>query len=68
MKIHESVTLDKVMMAAQEQMFGTEDMGYCVACGEEAYFVEPDASGYECEACGEHKVYGAPELLFYMVV
>jgi hypothetical protein len=37
--------------------------GACVACGEEASGVEPDARAYECEACGERKVYGLEELL-----
>ena len=36
--------------------------GVCLACGEEAFGVEPDARGYECESCGAHKVYGAEEL------
>lgn len=67
MKIHESITVERVMIAAQEQMFGTEDMGFCVGCGEEAMYVEPDASEYECECCGKHRVYGASELLLYMV-
>ena len=40
-----------------------EDMGFCLACGDEAYGVEPDARKYECESCGKEKVYGAEELL-----
>jgi hypothetical protein len=40
-----------------------ESMGYCLACGKEAYGVEPDAQRYSCESCGEEKVYGASELL-----
>lgn len=40
-----------------------EDMGFCIACGAEAYGVEPDARKYECEECGAEKVYGAEELL-----
>jgi len=38
-------------------------VGFCLACGAEAYNVEPDARRYECEDCGAHKVYGAEELL-----
>lgn len=38
-------------------------IGFCLACGDEAYNVEPDARGYECESCGKMKVYGAEELL-----
>jgi len=37
--------------------------GWCKACGEEAYGVEPDARKYKCEFCGAHEVYGASELL-----
>lgn len=37
--------------------------GACIACGAEAGGVEPDARRYECEACGERKVYGLEELL-----
>lgn len=40
-----------------------DNSGWCIECGEEAYGVEPDARGYECEACGKHAVYGAEELL-----
>lgn len=38
-------------------------IGFCTACGSEAYGVEPDACGYECEVCGERKVFGAEELV-----
>lgn len=41
-----------------------DNLGICLACGEEAYGVEPDARRYECESCGKPKVYGAQELLF----
>ena len=37
--------------------------GRCLACGAEADGVEPDARQYECECCGEPKVYGLAELL-----
>lgn len=36
--------------------------GFCLACGGTQSCVEPDAVRYECEACGEAKVYG-PEYL-----
>jgi len=38
--------------------------GICIACGEDAEGVEPDARKYECESCGKEKVYGCQELLF----
>jgi hypothetical protein len=37
-----------------------------LACGAEAEGVEPDARRYECECCGEPKVYGAEELVLMM--
>lgn len=33
-------------------------IGICLACGERQAGVEPDAHGYECEACGEAEVVG----------
>lgn len=41
-----------------------EDLGgFCKGCGAEAYGVEPDARNYECDECGERKVFGAEELI-----
>ena len=57
-----NVLLDRVMEAVQAD----DNLGFCVACGAEAYGVEPDARGYKCEACGKPKVYGAQELLFML--
>ena len=53
----------EVLEAAEASMFGMESMGFCIACGAEHYECEPDAHHYECELCGEHQVYGAPELV-----
>jgi hypothetical protein len=53
------LSIEQVMDAVESG----EDMGFCLACGAEAYGVEPDARAYECEDCGAHKVYGAEELL-----
>ena len=57
------VSLDRVMEAIESD----DNLGFCIACGGEAYGVEPDARGYECEACGKPKVFGAQELLFMLV-
>lgn len=38
-------------------------LGVCIACGEEAYGVEPDARNYTCESCGKPKVFGLEECL-----
>jgi hypothetical protein len=55
-----NVTLDRVLEALEAD----DNLGYCLACGAEAYGVEPDARGYTCDACGESQVHGAQELLF----
>ena len=54
---------ERLIEAVQEQMFGDSNTGFCIACGEERDGCEPDARNYPCESCGEHKVYGASELL-----
>jgi len=38
-------------------------IGFCLACGAERDGCEPDAQNYECESCGEHRVFGAEELM-----
>ncbi len=40
-----------------------DDYGFCTSCGAERDCCEPDARNYECEECGEHKVFGAEELV-----
>jgi hypothetical protein len=57
------VTLSQVMEAIEAD----DCQGFCLACGAEAFGVEPDARRYECESCGEPKVYGAEEILLHMV-
>jgi hypothetical protein len=53
-----------IRMSEAEYTEGSnEDAGRCLACGAEAYGVEPDAREYECEVCGEPQVYGLEELL-----
>lgn len=68
MRIHSSVTIERVTEAIQRSHLVLDNPGFCILCGEEAEGVEPDASRYECEACGEPGVYGAEELLIMMVV
>lgn len=64
-EVTENVTVERVMELAREGMFGTGNPGICLACGEEADGVEPDARKYVCEACGEPAVFGAEELLIH---
>lgn len=63
MKVHPSVTADRVVAAVERSMTTLDDPGFCIACGAEADGVEPDARRYPCEACGAAAVYGAEELL-----
>ena len=62
MKMHKTVTAERVMEAVQAD----DHIGICVSCGLDQSGCEPDARGYECEACGERKVFGAEELLFHI--
>lgn len=66
MKMHHSITLDRVMAAAQRYQMTLDNPGICVVCGEDCDGVEPDARRYRCESCGERGVYGAEELLLMM--
>ena len=50
-----------------ELAYADNNEGLCMACGEIAECVEPDARKYECESCGESKVYGAQEALLMFV-
>lgn len=63
MKLHPSITEDRILEACERHRTSLDDPGFCLACGADAYGVEPDARRYECEACGERQVYGAEELL-----
>ena len=54
-----NLTLETILDAVKED----SNTGFCIACGADAWGVEPDAREYHCQACGEFKVYGAEELL-----
>jgi len=55
-------TIDDVLMALEDD----DNSGFCLECGEQAWNVEPDARGYECESCGAKAVHGAEDLLMMM--
>ena len=57
--VHPSITPDRLLEAIDTLDY----VGFCLSCGAEASGVEPDATRYTCEACGEAQVYGAEELL-----
>ena len=54
----------RTITVTQDEAFDVdcENPGACIACGERAYGVEPDARGYVCDVCGESQVYGLEEL------
>ena len=64
MRIHPSITPERVMDAVKRRETDLENPGFCLACGEEQEGCEPDARNYQCESCGEYQVFGAEEILF----
>lgn len=53
------LTVEQIVAAVESG----NSIGFCRACGEETYGVEPDARNYKCETCGKLQVFGAEELL-----
>lgn len=62
--LHASVTAERVAAAVEREMVSLDNPGFCLACGADADECEPDARNYECEECGERRVFGAQECLF----
>ena len=53
----------EILFDLEEIEAADQDMaGFCIACGAYRDGYEPDAREYECEECGESKVYGAGEI------
>jgi len=44
------ITTDMIIEACERD----DGTGFCIACGQERMYCEPDARNYECEASGEH--------------
>ena len=63
MKIHPSITYERIERAVHDQMFGLENPGFCLKCGADADGCEPDARKYQCEVCEAKAVYGAQEIM-----
>lgn len=61
-QVHESLTMDEVCNACEAD----DNIGFCIACGEQCDGVEPDARKYECESCGANAVYGSEEILLHI--
>ena len=65
-KMHPSITPERVLEAAEHHQTDLDDPGFCLTCGVDVFGIEPDARRYVCEACGCHTVYGAEEVLLMM--
>ena len=63
MKIHHSITADRIIEAVECAHTSLDNPGFCIACGADADGCEPDARNYRCECCGASQVFGAEELL-----
>lgn len=61
--MHESLTPDRLVELAERSMTDGENVGVCLACGEETDGVEPDADNYQCDTCRRYEVVGAEQLL-----
>ena len=63
MKVHKSITFDRIESHVRESMFGLANDGICLDCGNVRGGCEPDARGYPCGACGGERVYGMQEAM-----
>jgi len=61
--IHPSITKERLYDAVKEQMYGTENPGFCTSCGADHDGCEPDARKYLCYECDENAVWSAEELM-----
>lgn len=52
-----------IMTESQYRNGSSNYEGKCLACGADAFNVEPDARKYDCECCGEKMVCGYEECL-----
>lgn len=64
-KIHPSITTDRIVNICEHGDL-LDNPGICIACGEDADGVEPDAREYVCETCEKPAVYGVLELLLML--
>jgi hypothetical protein len=61
------MTHEELLDTIMELIYEDNGGGICTVCLEIAYGVEPDAEGYECDACGALAVCGAEMYLLLNV-
>jgi len=61
--MHDSLSLELILDAAERQMTDLDNPGFCVKCGTEYDDCEPDMRNRKCEECGKNQVFGAAELV-----
>jgi predicted amidophosphoribosyltransferase len=66
-KIHPSITVDRVTQAVENQQISLDDPGFCLACGADADGCEPDGEGLICNECKQPQVYGAEQVLLLLM-
>jgi hypothetical protein len=62
-QINSGKTVYVIGIESTDNLSSFDSQGLCIACGEFADGVEPDARRYECESCEQNKVYGIEELI-----
>jgi len=63
MKMHESITIERISEAVNQSMLDLGYPGFCTLCGTEVEGIEPDATEIDCPRCGGKTLYGAEELM-----
>ncbi len=67
MKIHPSITEDRIMAATDDHLLGNSNPGFCIKCGADHMACEPNAEKYHCEVCKTCNVYGAEQLMIMTI-
>ncbi len=67
MRVHDSITEERVLEAVERTMWDLDMPGFCKACGADVGNIEPDADDVECDQCGSPSVIGAEQLLLELV-
>lgn len=53
------ISIERIIEAIESSMIDLEMPGFCMACGADAYGIDPDADSLACEDCDAMAVCGA---------